>query len=480
MCFCCDLFRIFLLVPNFCTTFAPAISDWEMKHTLLIFLLLINSVLAGAALQPSGTLPTLYITTTNRQVISSRQNYLSASYYLVGHSDVQSLGSSEAPLPLEIRGRGNWTWEGFDKKPYRIKLETKQSFGSIAKSKHWALLAAADDNLAYLRNPVGFWLSWKFGLQWTPSFVPIELVINDDYKGLYFLTETVRVDKHRVAITEQSDYCTTPDSITGGWLVEIDNYDDDGVLTRQDKGATYWITPHTPEELSTAQLTYLAGQWDQMNAAIYSNQSDRWEALIDLDEAARFYIVRELMNDKESYHGSCFLHKDIGENEKWYFGPVWDFGNAFFNDYHSFIFDNPPYAPQVWIGQLYTYSRFQRRVKELWYRFLHDIRPEMNAYVEEFTTSISAAAALDSKRWSGTKNYQDNKELQKRKNRFFDKFNDHASWLQQSAQWGNGIEPVGLDEVEDRKMHNAEKIIINGHLVIKRDNQVYDILGNLQ
>lgn len=156
MCFCCDLFRIFLLVPNFCTTFASAISDWEMKHTLLIFLLLINSVLAGAALQPSGTLPTLYITTTNRQVISSRQNYLSASYYLVGHSDVQSLGSSEAPLPLEIRGRGNWTWEGFDKKPYRIKLETKQSFGSIAKSKHWALLAAADDNLAYLRNPVGF------------------------------------------------------------------------------------------------------------------------------------------------------------------------------------------------------------------------------------------------------------------------------------------------------------------------------------
>ena len=33
----------------------------------------------------------------------------------------------------------------------------------------------------------------------------------------------IRVDKDRVNITEQPDLCTNADSITGGWLVEIDN-----------------------------------------------------------------------------------------------------------------------------------------------------------------------------------------------------------------------------------------------------------------
>jgi hypothetical protein len=130
-------------------------------------------------------------------------------------------------LAMEIRGRGNYTWTGFDKKPYRIKLGEKKKLLGMNKSRHFTLLAHADDNLAFLRNTVGFELSRRLGLKYTPAQQPVEVVLNGDYIGLYFLTENIRIANDRVDITEQADMTTHPDSITGGWLIEIDNYTED-------------------------------------------------------------------------------------------------------------------------------------------------------------------------------------------------------------------------------------------------------------
>lgn len=59
----------------------------------------------------------------------------------------------------------------------------------------------------------------------------MEVVLNGEYIGLYFLTETIRIDKDRVDIYEQNDGETDPDLIKGGWLVEVDNYIDDCQIT---------------------------------------------------------------------------------------------------------------------------------------------------------------------------------------------------------------------------------------------------------
>ncbi len=78
-----------------------------------------------------------------------------------------------------------------------------------------------------MRNILGLELSRRFGLAWTPADKPVEVVLNGEYIGLYFLTETIRVDEDRVNIVEQPDNITDPEAITGGWLLEIDNYDTD-------------------------------------------------------------------------------------------------------------------------------------------------------------------------------------------------------------------------------------------------------------
>ena len=129
------------------------------------------------------------------------------------------------PIDMRIRGRGNYTWNDFEKKPFRLKLNMGVSVLGLKKSKNFVLLVAADDDLGFLRVPVGFELSKIFEMKYTPAYVPVELVINGDYKGLYFFTEHIRVDSERVDINKQLDNQTDPNLVTGGWLIEIDNYD---------------------------------------------------------------------------------------------------------------------------------------------------------------------------------------------------------------------------------------------------------------
>lgn len=176
----------------------------------------------------SETLPVLFINTQNGAAITSKETYINATYYLdaMGIDGIESIGSKEQQLDMEIRGRGNYTWRDFEKKPYRIKLGKKQSLLGMNKSRHFVLLADADDNFAHLRNSVGFELSRRLGLKYTPNQQPVEVVLNGNYIGLYMLAENIRVAKDRVNIVEQADYCTHPDSITGGWIIEIDNYEE--------------------------------------------------------------------------------------------------------------------------------------------------------------------------------------------------------------------------------------------------------------
>lgn len=153
--------------------------------------------IAATAVGPSGSLPVMYINTENHEEIKSKEDYLAATYYIEG---VDGFGTAETPLALQIRGRGNYTWTGYDKKPYRLKLDKKAELFGMNNSKHWALLAHADDNQGFMRNITGFQLARLIGFDYTPAEQPCEVVLNGEYIGLYFLTETVRVDKKRVNV----------------------------------------------------------------------------------------------------------------------------------------------------------------------------------------------------------------------------------------------------------------------------------------
>lgn len=195
------------------------------------------------AAEPSGSLPVIYVNIKDNAVISNKQEgYFEAKYWIdPKESGFEAIGSSEAPMTTEIKARGNYTWDWFDKKPYKLKLAEKTPLLGMVKNKHFALLAHADDTRGFLRNAIGFELSRRMGIEWTPTAVPVEFVLNGDYQGLYFLTETIRIDKTRTNIAEQENLETDPDLITGGWIVEIDNYDEDPHITIHEPHYESWL-----------------------------------------------------------------------------------------------------------------------------------------------------------------------------------------------------------------------------------------------
>jgi hypothetical protein len=361
--------------------------------------------LVAGAVSPSGSLPVIYINTENAQDVTSKDTYLNATYYLdpKGDMTVEAIGSAESPLPLQIKGRGNYTWTGFDKKPYRLKLSAKAALMGMKSNKHFALMAHADDPTGFMRNIVGLELSRLIGMEWTPADEPVELVLNGDYKGLYFLTELIRVDKDRVNIKEQNDGETDPEAITGGWLVEIDNYDSDPhVEITEGDGSRMIITyDKTVDAASEAQTSYLTSQFEAMNQAIYSDDvtSTAWADMIDADALARFYIVQEIVDDFESFHGSCYLYRDRGEGQKWKFGPVWDFGSAMFMDKTQYIYEGRQWH-QHWIGQMCRFPWFMARVKELWDSFYTGDYGLIYQYVTDRASRIDQAAKSDARRWA--------------------------------------------------------------------------------
>ncbi len=395
----------------------------------------------GEATSYSGTLPVMFINTENSQPITSKEEYVFAYYYIdnMGNEEFENVGSEDAPQPLEIRGRGNYTWSDFDKKPYRLKLDAKTSLLGMKRNKHWALMANADDYLGGLRNTVGYELSRRLGLAWTPAQQPVEVVLNGDYIGLYMLTETIRVEPDRVNVTPQADYETSPFVVSGGWLVEIDNYqEEEQVRTVEGNGQNIFSTYKSPEHLSDEQRTYLTGLINATNAAIYvsDKSNNSWENYIDPDTLACFYIVQELLDDTESFHGSCFWHKENGNNTKIMFGPVWDFGNAYHRTPNRFIYDRPAFT-QTWIGEIAKFPHFQEIVLKHWNRFVLFHYDEIDGFIDDFIDQIQQAAMSDAARWP----QYGNSDIINDRETFKSFFHNKYQWL--ASQWGEPEKVLG-------------------------------------
>ena len=354
---------------------------------------------ASSPISISGTLPVLYIDTENNKPIVSKEVYLNATYSLdpMGAEDIEALGTKAAPLPMQIRGRGHSSWKG-SKKPYKIKLEKKTSIMGMPKNKHWALLKPTENTVA------GLQLGKLMGMEWTPSFRPVEVVLNGDYIGLYFLTETIRIDENRVNIYEQQDKETTPDLIKGGWLVEVDNYHDKNQITIPENSRwNLTLRYHSPEDLSDAQLEWLTNEFKTINAAIYSSDktSTEWEEYIDVESMARFFILQEVMDNPDGFHGSFYIHKDLDDNTKWIAGPVWDLVcyNREKTDYTFRMKVHYGITPH-WIGEIIQYDSFCQSVRSVWEDVYPDKLSEIYTYIDATVLPLAEAWKKDCERWN--------------------------------------------------------------------------------
>lgn len=384
----------------------------------IVALLLLCAIGAQAqnndgAYSVSGTLPVLYINVKNGDEFNdeiidrnlAHKEPFSAEYWLdvngcewLKKVGAENIGSENDPLALQIKARGNYTRTAFAKKPFKLKLDKKQKLLGLTKSKHFALLAHPDDVWGYMRNYTAFSLGKKIGLPWTPEQQPVEVVINGDYRGLYFLTESVRVGDDRIMIEELADEETDPNLISGGYVIELDNFDEDNQIRIAEYGAgrTLKITPHSPEVLSTFQRKFVLDQMAGINYAVGKMNNTLWTYL-DMDDLVRYYLVCEICGHIEAFAGSTYLFRDRGANQKWHFSPLWDFGWAFTCP-DGFIYNNTGFGMH-WIKNICNDSAFQSKLKETFQWFAGTEFESIYKDLEAYVSHIRSAVKADNKRW---------------------------------------------------------------------------------
>lgn len=345
--------------------------------------------------EPITDLPTIFIDTENGVGVTSKEEYVNAVVTVRGAVNDED---NITEVAAEIKGRGNSTW-GMDKKPYRLKFNEKiKLLGNVAKEKNWVLLANYADK-TLMRNALAFDTARKFfNFQFVPSVTFVDVVLDGVNIGSYMLTDQVEVKSKRVDVMEQETTVLASDpEITGGYLVEVDGF--------ADREISWFKTAHQmkvtikypkDDEINMSQKNYIATYTQRMENALFSSQFDDeekgWRKYVDDVSWVDWYIACELFGNSDSWW-STYMYKE--RDEKFKFGPLWDFDIAFNNDYRigdatEKYMRESACEPKTWITRWWEDESLHEAVKVRWREIVAGgLRSFMTDYI------VSTAAYLE-------------------------------------------------------------------------------------
>ena len=306
---------------------------------------------------------------------------------------------------VEIKGRGNSTWTQA-KKPYQIKFNQKEALFGYAPAKKWILLSNSLD-ASHLRNDVAFKIAHYFNNSFSPKGQFIELTIDDSYRGLYYLTEKIEIDKNRINLTNSN-----------GFLAELNLYNgegDDFIFTED--GIIVFIKDTVNSDNLALAKSDLVNIIDEIKQIASSKDYQKLKQTIDVDSFAAHFLVNEFSANTEAYISNFYFYKD-GEDDLLHIGPSWDFDLAFRDTYpkllpgnHISLSNNPEEDRQnsvfPIIYDLLDIPEFSARIKEIYQETMSGKKEELLTYIKNQAAYIRDAALRDEERWKLKTNFDD-------------------------------------------------------------------------
>ena len=175
----------------------------------------------------SSNLPIIIIETNNKEIVDDPRiiadmKIINNSYPLRNYiTDFPN--NYDGNISIEIRGGTSQT---FPKKQYGFETQlidgsnNNVSLLNLPSENDWILSAPYSDK-TLIRNIIAYELSKKMG-HYAPRTKFCELVINDEYQGIYVLTEKIKRDKNRINISNLNSNDISGDDLTGGYILKID------------------------------------------------------------------------------------------------------------------------------------------------------------------------------------------------------------------------------------------------------------------
>ena len=104
---------------------------------------------------------TMNIVTEGETEIVEKEVWLNCHFSIDGKGEYSNYSGTG-----RIRGRGNSTWEWYEKKPYKFKLDSKSKLLGLEKAKNWNLLANYRD-VTDMMNVMAFETARCMGMPFT-------------------------------------------------------------------------------------------------------------------------------------------------------------------------------------------------------------------------------------------------------------------------------------------------------------------------
>ena len=307
----------------------------------------------------------------------------------------QDVPSYEGWIGIEQRGASSRVL--FPKTGYGIELrtaagaDTSASLLGLPDEEDWVLHGPYSDK-SLVRNALAYGLAGDL-MPYAPRTRWVELVLGDDYRGLYLFTEKIKRDRGRVDISKLKSTDLAGDSLSGGYILKFDKGEggqlgSDFQLPAPDlpgaRPSNYVYHYPKQRDIQPEQVDYIQAWFGEFERRLASEQFDDPELgyapLVDMQSFVHFFLVNEVGKNVDGYRLSTYFYKDRDDKDgRLHMGPVWDFNLAFGNAYYC---DANPVSG--WMVYFARYCPDDSFYAPFWWPRLLESRLFRKALVEEY------------------------------------------------------------------------------------------------
>ncbi len=378
-----------------------------------------------------------------------------------------------------IKTRGNYSFDNYEKKPFSITAKESVSLLGLGEGQKYVLLSNASDP-TLLRNDIARKMDAVLDAEYDNVGRYLDLYINGDYFGNYYLCEKIEIGYDRINVTnleEQMDrlyresnyesyelYETdtkraryldeNPADITGGYLVERE-FEDRYKLEYLENPSSF-ITSHkehfvvkSPVYCSVEQIDYLESFFNEAETAVLAEDGihpvtkKSYEEYIDVDSFVKKYLVEEVTKNYDGGVSSVYFYKDSDSIDgRIKAAPVWDCDMSLGNylDWMEYFYEDPTGISRLashthaspWYESLYEKEEYYQKVCRYYKEALSPYMQQLtDNLIDEQESLLRASAGMDEIRWaadfnnnpyyvSRDKSYEDLKEFVKIRKAYLD------------------------------------------------------------
>lgn len=347
-------------------------------------------------------LPIVNILTQNEEipaytVINAPEGYMGQSVvdneYVSAKITVSENGRNRVLSSGKIRIRGNTSATSFEKKPFKIKFDKPVDLLERENETHadteWLLLAG---EYSFIIES-GMRTAEICGMEWQPQFRPVNVMINGQWQGYYYLFENITVGPHRLNLDKT------------GFLIENDAY-----WWKED---VYFQTPYQrydiaytfkypqSEAVSADRINEISSYVSAYEIALMEDTPD-YAQYIDLESFANWLLVHDILGTWDSGGSNMYLYRQnmLGES-KLKAGPVWDVASGFAQkDQWARIHYEELMHYDVLLRKRDFVEMYQQRWEALSDTIVSDIAGYLDTYVQENGEAIQESWQLDAARYN--------------------------------------------------------------------------------